>query len=144
MHIVRNSLDHGIEAPEQRVAAGKPEQGRISFTCVEHEGGKQLRIHDDGRGLALHKLYEKGVANGVFSNAEKPTPAEVAELIFQSGLSTASQSDSGPPAAGWEWMLSVPFCRSRAAVVSIELDNPGGEFGFTPFTFVIKFASIGI
>lgn len=137
MHIVRNSLDHGIEAPEQRVAAGKPEQGRISFTCVEHEGGKQLRIHDDGRGLALHKLYEKGVANGVFSNAEKPTPAEVAELIFQSGLSTASQvTQVSGRGVGMDAVRT--FLQEQGGGVSVELDNPGSEFGFTPFTFVIN------
>ena len=137
MHIVRNSLDHGIEAPEQRSAAGKPEQGRISFTCVEHEGGKQLRIHDDGCGLALHKLYEKGVANGVFSDAEKPTPAAVAELIFQSGLSTAAQvTQVSGRGVGMDAVRT--FLQEQGGGISIELENAGAELGFTPFTFVIN------
>lgn len=137
MHIVRNSLDHGIEGPAQRVAAGKPEQGTISFTCVERDGHKQLRIRDDGRGLALHKLYQKGIDNGVFSEAEKPTPVAVAELIFQSGLSTATEvTQVSGRGVGMEAVRT--FLQEQGGEITIELENAGGEFGFTPFTFVIN------
>src|SRR3546814_11025241 len=63
-HMVRNALDHGIERPEERRAAGKPETGRIRLQAW-HEGGHIiLRIADDGRGLSSAKISEKIVKNG--------------------------------------------------------------------------------
>src|SRR3546814_3436428 len=68
--MVRNSLDHGIERPEERRAAGKPETGRIRLQAW-HEGGHiVLRIADDGRGLSIAKIREKIVKNGLASAAE--------------------------------------------------------------------------
>lgn len=90
-HMVRNSLDHGIERPEERRAAGKPETGRIRLQAW-HEGGHIiLRIADDGRGLSIAKIREKIVKNGLASAAEvEQMPDHVAQqYIFAAGFSTA-------------------------------------------------------
>ncbi|MET4700966.1 two-component system chemotaxis sensor kinase CheA [Constrictibacter sp. MBR-5] len=92
-HMVRNSLDHGIERPEERRAAGKPETGRIRLQAW-HEGGHIiLRIADDGRGLSIAKIREKIVKNGLASAAEvEQMPDHVAQqYIFAAGFSTAEQ-----------------------------------------------------
>ena len=91
MHLLRNSLDHGIETPGERHLVNKPERGTVRVDCIR--GGEKLELHvsDDGRGLALHKLYESGLAAGIFNTSARPSAQEVAEIIFRSGLSTASQ-----------------------------------------------------
>lgn len=136
MHIVRNSLDHGIEGPDERARAGKPESGLIRFWC-DGEGDKlALHISDDGRGLALHKLYEKGLASGEFDAGKRPTSDEVAELIFQSGLSTAEQlTQVSGRGVGMDAVRI--FLQEQGASIRIVLHNPGAEFGFCPFEFVI-------
>lgn len=140
MHIVRNSLDHGIEPPEDRKLANKLEQGRLSFTCANDNGRMELHICDDGRGLALHKLYQKGLVDGLFSPEEKPAPEAVAELIFNSGLSTAEQvTQVSGRGVGMDAVRA--FLNNHGADVRIVLHNPGNELGFTPFKFVIGLPS---
>ncbi len=95
-HMVRNSCDHGIEAPEDRLAAGKKETGRILLDA-HHEGGHIIiRIVDDGRGLNLQKIKDKVVANGVASEAElaSMTDQQIQQFIFNAGLSTAAEVTS--------------------------------------------------
>jgi HPt (histidine-containing phosphotransfer) domain-containing protein len=137
MHVVRNSMDHGIEAPEQRVQAGKSAEGNLTFACVEADQKMELHISDDGRGLALHKLYEKGVREGVFTEAQKPSTQEVAALIFHSGISTAEQvSDISGRGVGMDAVRT--FMREQQADIRLEMAAVSGDsFGFTPFRFVI-------
>ncbi|CAK0753621.1 Hpt domain-containing protein [Gammaproteobacteria bacterium] len=138
MHIVRNSLDHGIEPPEERRIKNKPSQGVIDFRCQSIEGRMELHISDDGRGLALHKLYEKALAAGEFQGADRPSPETVAELIFKSGCSTAEAvTQVSGRGVGMDAVRS--FLKNEGASVRILLDNPGETFGFTPFKFVITF-----
>ena len=88
MHVVRNAIDHGIEPPDERARQGKPAQPLLRFRCERDAGGARLSIADDGHGLALDRLREKGRAAGLI--AEGAAAAVVAELIFHSGLSTAT------------------------------------------------------
>ncbi len=138
MHIVRNSLDHGIEGPEQRRQAGKEEVGKISFRSERTADTVLLKISDDGRGLALHKLFEKGVAAGRFMAEEQPSPNEVAELIFESGLSTAEQvSQVSGRGVGMDAVRM--FLKEQGGDIRIVLqDNVQNELGFCPFEFVIS------
>jgi two-component system chemotaxis sensor kinase CheA len=90
-HMVRNSADHGIESPEERRAAGKPEKGTIRLNAY-HEGGSiTIEISDDGRGLnyaAIRmKVVERGIASG--PEVERMSEAQVAKFIFHPGFSTA-------------------------------------------------------
>ena len=90
-HVVRNSLDHGIETPAERVAAGKPAQGLL-FLRAFHEGGQvNIEISDDGAGLDLDAIRTKAIERGIVSpsQAAKMTDREAANLIFLAGFSTA-------------------------------------------------------
>ncbi|MNX53732.1 Chemotaxis protein CheA [compost metagenome] len=91
-HMIRNAADHGLEPPEQRRAAGKPETGRISLSA-RHEGGAILiEMADDGRGLPAARLRDKAVEAGLISPAQAVTmsDAEARQLIFLPGFSTAA------------------------------------------------------
>ncbi len=92
-HMVRNSADHGLETPEQRRAAGKPECGRIRLSAY-HEGGHIIiQIADDGRGLDTARIKAKAVAHGLVSEAdvEKMSEAQIHKFIFAPGFSTAAK-----------------------------------------------------
>ncbi|MBB4267523.1 chemotaxis protein CheW [Roseospira visakhapatnamensis] len=92
-HMVRNSGDHGLEYPDERVSAGKPETGIVKLNAY-HEGGHIIiEISDDGRGLNLTKIREKAIMNGLASEAdvEAMTDQQVAQFIFKAGLSTAEK-----------------------------------------------------
>ncbi|PWC29203.1 hybrid sensor histidine kinase/response regulator [Teichococcus aestuarii] len=91
-HMVRNSGDHGLENPEQRRAAGKPEVGRILLNAY-HEGGHIIiEIGDDGRGLAVDKIKAKVVGQGLATEAEVASMSEreIQHFIFRAGFSTAA------------------------------------------------------
>jgi HPt (histidine-containing phosphotransfer) domain-containing protein len=140
MHIVRNSLDHGIEAPADRVRANKAEQGQLRVTCEHTQDHLELRVSDDGRGLALHKLYEKGVAKGVFNAATKPSRQDVADLVFDAGLSTAEQVTQVSGRGVGMDAVRV-FLKEQGASVRIALKDSAQELGFAPFEFVISVPS---
>ena len=91
-HMVRNSGDHGLETPDERRAAGKPESGRISLNAF-HEGGHIIiEVADDGRGLAIDRIKAKVLANGLATEAELAAMSDdqIARFIFRAGLSTAA------------------------------------------------------
>jgi chemosensory pili system protein ChpA (sensor histidine kinase/response regulator) len=90
-HMLRNALAHGIEAPDARAAAGKPESGRISIALRQESNEMVMIITDDGTGLDLERLRAKGVAMGLMRADEEKSDAELAQLVFVSGLSTAGQ-----------------------------------------------------
>ncbi len=95
-HMVRNSADHGLETPEERRLAGKPEKGTIRLSAY-HEGGHIIiEISDDGRGLNTEKIRAKVLANGLASESEleKMTEAQIHKYIFAPGFSTAAQVTS--------------------------------------------------
>lgn len=89
-HLLRNSIDHGIETPEVRAAAGKPEEGTITLSA-SHQGGSILvQITDDGAGLNREKLLDKAREKNI-PLSENPSDKEVWQLIFAPGFSTAKQ-----------------------------------------------------
>jgi two-component system chemotaxis sensor kinase CheA len=91
-HMVRNSADHGLEGPEERRAAGKPDLGRIRLNAY-HEGGHIIiEVADDGRGLDTDKIRAKVLSKGLASEAELATmsEAQIKAFIFRAGFSTAA------------------------------------------------------
>ncbi len=91
-HMVRNSADHGLENPEERVAAGKPEVGKVTLQAF-HEGGHIIiQIADDGRGLSASKIKKKVIENGLATEAEleSMTEQQIQRFIFKAGFSTAA------------------------------------------------------
>lgn len=92
-HLVRNAVDHGVETPAEREAAGKPRCGAVQLNAY-HQGNQMvIEVSDDGRGINRQKLVERAIERGVVSASEaaKFTEAEAARLIFEPGLSTANQ-----------------------------------------------------
>jgi len=95
-HMVRNSADHGLERPEDRRAAGKPEKGTITLAAY-HEGGHIIiEVRDDGKGIDVDRVKAKVLERGLASEAEidKMTDAQIHKFIFAAGFSTAAQVTS--------------------------------------------------
>ncbi|MCB4860874.1 chemotaxis protein CheA [Sphingobium sp. PNB] len=92
-HIVRNSIDHGIETPERRRALGKPEAGRLKLEARQSGNQIVIEISDDGQGIDTGRLVDKAMAAGRLTPeaAARMSEAEKLDLIFHPGLSTASQ-----------------------------------------------------
>lgn len=92
-HIVRNSIDHGIETPERRRAAGKPEAGRLRVEARQSGNQIVIMISDDGAGIDTGRLVDKAIAAGRLTPdaAARLTEQEKLDLIFMAGLSTAQQ-----------------------------------------------------
>jgi len=90
-HLVRNSADHGLEPPEERLAAGKDEQGTIHLNAF-HEGGNIcITVADDGRGLNRDKILAKAIKSGLISEQDKLADDQIWPLIFKPGFSTAEK-----------------------------------------------------
>ncbi|WP_343623021.1 chemotaxis protein CheA [Roseateles puraquae] len=89
-HLVRNSCDHGIEMPADRLAKGKPEQGTITLVASHQGGSIVIEVRDDGRGLNREKLIKKAREKGIDA-PDTMTDAECWNLIFAPGFSTAEQ-----------------------------------------------------
>jgi two-component system chemotaxis sensor kinase CheA len=95
-HIIRNAVDHGVEKPADRLKAGKREIGLISVSARQSGNQILIDIQDDGRGIDGKKLVEKAIANGVLDKAAAAqlSPREQLALIFEAGLSTATEVTS--------------------------------------------------
>ena len=87
-HLVRNSCDHGIESPEERVAAGKPAQGTITLSASHQGGSIVIEVRDDGKGMSREKILGKARERGLDVN-DQMSDSEVWQLIFAPGFSTA-------------------------------------------------------
>ena len=95
-HLIRNSVDHGIEPPDVRVTRGKPRAGRLSLRAFNESGRVTIEVSDDGGGIAFEKVREKAIARGLVSaaDAESMPPDRVLQFIFEPGFSTAAQVTS--------------------------------------------------
>lgn len=91
VHLVRNSLDHGIEMPHERVAAGKPETGTVFLNAYHRGGNIVIEVRDDGGGLNRDKLISKAVERGLLTEDAKLSEKDAYELIFRPGFSTADE-----------------------------------------------------
>ena len=94
VHLVRNSLDHGLEPAEERVAAGKPAAGRLQIAARHAGGSVVITVRDDGRGIDPARVAAKAVERGLITaeQAESIDAARAAELLFAPGFSTADQT----------------------------------------------------
>jgi two-component system, chemotaxis family, sensor kinase CheA len=93
IHLIRNSVDHGLELPEERLAAGKPERGTITLTARHEQGRIILTVEDDGRGIDREKLRKKAIQKGLISPEEAAalTEEQAIDLMFLAGLSTSEK-----------------------------------------------------
>ncbi|MFL6592351.1 MAG: chemotaxis protein CheA [Luteimonas sp.] len=90
VHLVRNSVDHGLETPDERRAAGKDDTGTLTLTAAHQGGHIMIELHDDGRGLDRARILRKAAERGL-PVADNASDAQVWDLIFQPGFSTAEQ-----------------------------------------------------
>ena len=91
VHLIRNAIDHGIEDPGKRTAAGKPAQGRLALSARQDGGSVVIEVSDDGGGIPLAAVREKAVKRGLLTRekAEALTDSEAVDLVFQPGFSTS-------------------------------------------------------
>jgi two-component system, chemotaxis family, sensor kinase CheA len=88
-HLVRNSIDHGIEATEARLARGKPAEGTITLNAFHDSGSIVIQVRDDGAGLKREKILSKARTKGLIAAGHAPSDSEILNLIFEPGFSTA-------------------------------------------------------
>ncbi|NOQ30797.1 MAG: chemotaxis protein CheA [Helicobacteraceae bacterium] len=91
VHMLRNSVDHGIEIPEVRVASGKSEKGRVDLRAFPDAGSIVIEIEDNGKGLDRDRLLQKGIDAGLIDPNAIPHDEDIYNLIFSAGLSTADK-----------------------------------------------------
>ena len=89
IHMLRNSIDHGIERPEERITRGKPPQGKIEVEACHQGGGILIKVADDGRGIDPDKVLDKAIAQGLVESDYNGSINDILSLIFQPGFSTA-------------------------------------------------------
>jgi two-component system chemotaxis sensor kinase CheA len=90
-HMIRNAVDHGLETPEDRVAAGKPAEGTVTLSARHHSGRIVIEIADDGRGIDRERVRAKAIEKGLIASTATLSEEETDNLIFLPGFSTASQ-----------------------------------------------------
>jgi len=89
VHLVRNALDHGLESPKERQAAGKPQEGHLWLRAYHKGGNVVIDIEEDGRGLDRDRILAKAQERGLVQPGEQLTPTQIDYLIFEPGFSTA-------------------------------------------------------
>jgi two-component system chemotaxis sensor kinase CheA len=92
LHLIRNAVDHGIETPAERRAAGKPGRALLRISAARRTGGIRVRVSDDGRGIHHDRVLARAVERGLVSAEEAPglSPEQIEALLFRPGFSTAS------------------------------------------------------
>jgi two-component system chemotaxis sensor kinase CheA len=106
-HMIRNSADHGIEMPEKRRAAGKPEVGTIRLSAEQAGGNILIAVEDDGGGINRERVLEVARNKGIVAQDFTPTDEQIDQLIFAPGFSTAAEvSDISGRGVGMDVVLS--------------------------------------
>ena len=124
IHLVRNSIDHGIEPPEERIAKGKPEAGTIILSALQEGDRIIVSIEDDGRGIDPEKIKQKAIEKGLIrpDQAEQMSDKEAYELIFMPGFSTVDKvSDLSGRGVGMDVVANVIHSLRGAIEVESEL-----------------------
>lgn len=94
VHIIRNAIDHGLEGPEQRAAAGKPEHGTVRLSAVHSGAEVAISVSDDGAGLNVERIRAKAEEGGLIASDAKIADQELFQLLFHPGFSTAKEITS--------------------------------------------------
>jgi two-component system chemotaxis sensor kinase CheA len=163
-HLVRNAIDHGLETPEARVAAGKPPVGSVTLRASQRGGNILIEVSDDGRGLDRERILASARQRGIAIAPDAPD-AEVYQLIFEAGFSTAAQVTdvsgrgvgmdvvkrniqalsgtvelSSVPGQGTRVTVSVPLTLAIMEAMTIAI---GGETYVLPLACVMESLSVG-
>jgi two-component system chemotaxis sensor kinase CheA len=123
-HLVRNSMDHGIESAEARAARGKPVKGRLSLNAYHDSGSIVIEVSDDGGGLNKDRILEKAIERGIVGPNQNLSDREIYNLIFEAGFSTA---DAVSNLSGRGVGMDVVRRNIEALRGMVELDSAPGE-----------------
>ena len=124
MHMLRNSIDHGIEMPDDREKLGKSRVGKVTLTIYPDAGTIVIEIRDDGKGLPKDKILTKAITNGLIKDGENLSDKEIYALIFEAGLSTAEEvSDISGRGVG----MDVVKRNIESLRGTVEIDSRDGE-----------------
>jgi len=137
-HMIRNAIDHGLESPEARAAAGKPEEGTVKLTALHRGGRIVIEVKDDGQGINRPRVRQLAVDKGLIAAEAVLTDEEIDNLIFMPGFSTASSvSDISGRGVGMDVVKrSIQALGGRIAISS----TPGSGSTFTlslPLTLAV-------
>jgi two-component system chemotaxis sensor kinase CheA len=124
IHLIRNSADHGLEMPEERLAAGKPAKGRIILAARQAGAEVVITVKDDGRGVNRERVRAKAEENGLLAPGAVIGDAELLQMIFQPGFSTAAKVTS---LSGRGVGMDVVKRTIEGLRGSLELSSPAGE-----------------
>ncbi len=159
-HMIRNSVDHGIETQAERLESAKPERARIHLTAAHRSGRIQIEVHDDGRGINRERVLAKAIEKGIIDNNHSLEDDEIDNLIFAPGFSTAEQvsdvsgrgvgmdvvrrnivnlggriSVFSTPGEGTRFVLSLPL---TLAVLDGMIVKCGGQKYIVPLTAIVE------
>jgi len=137
-HMIRNAIDHGLEKPEDRIAAGKPEQGTVRMVAAHRSGRVVIEVSDDGAGINRAKVRQIAVDRGIVAADAQLSDAEIDDLIFAPGFSTAAAiSDVSGRGVGMDVVRrSIQALGGRITIAS----RPGQGTTFTlslPLTLAV-------
>jgi two-component system chemotaxis sensor kinase CheA len=138
MHMIRNSVDHGIEPPEERIKAGKDATALVRLRAFHRSGHMVIEVSDDGRGINKKKVLERARKNGLIAATAQLNEAECHNLIFQPGFSTADKvSDVSGRGVGMD-VVRKQIQKLRGSVDLDSIEGRGATFGLRlPLTLAI-------
>ncbi len=132
VHIIRNSIDHGIESPDERKAKGKTEKGKIKLTAIHSGASVHIVIEDNGGGLNRSRIREKAISKGLIKANEEISDKALLELVFAPGFSTAKAVTN---VSGRGVGLDVVKRQIELLKGSVHIESKEGEY--TRFTLVL-------
>ncbi len=132
MHIIRNSIDHGIEPADERIAAGKPPKGKIIIRAYQKGNHVLIEVEDDGMGISLKAVQKKAVESGLLNKSASPTREELFNMLFLPGFSTKSDVSE---VSGRGVGLDVVKTNLRVISGMIDVDTQEGRW--TKFTLTL-------
>lgn len=126
VHLINNAIAHGIESPEQRLSAGKTDEGQITISAVQKGSNICIEVIDDGNGIDIDKIRETALANGLITETEasEMKSSELLELIFSPGFSTQGEANS---VAGRGMGMSIVMDSIRELTGTIHLQTNQGQ-----------------
>ena len=138
MHVFRNAMDHGIEGIDERKEKGKDESGTISLDVTYNGDLANLAVRDDGRGIAITRIYKMAIEKGIYAESDpKPSASEIANLIFSSGFSTADEvTDVSGRGVGMDAVKG--FLEKEGGSIEVILDDGNEDDDFRSFTTNIR------
>jgi len=138
VHLVRNSLDHGIETPDVRRALGKPEQGTIILSAFHQGGNIVIQVIDDGQGINKRQVLDKAIEKGLVSEEEALTDDQINDLIFRPGFSTAEVvTDISGRGVGMD-VVKRNITELNGSIEMVSVEGEGSKFTIRlPLTLAI-------